>query len=161
MPFKMLISQQNIQHSRLGSTNVLNLTKDSSSFLYLLQEPFNYGGQTRLLDTKHTIIGSSEPDNWAIIYGHSNLHLWRDERFCSKWVSACLWNTHSPKLGEIMLLSVYWSGHDDNLPIKLLEAVEYCNTNGIPYYIAIDSNAHSSLWGDNSPCRRGPIMDFT
>ena len=95
----MNLFQQNIQHSHLGSNNVQNITKDLSSFIYMIQEPYLYQGQTRLLDNQHTIIGSTDPDNWAIIYGHSNLHLWAHQRFCSKWVSCCLWDTHSPGLG--------------------------------------------------------------
>ena len=159
MSFSLNLFQQNIQHSQLGSSCVLNRTKDLSSFLYLIQEPYNYKEKTRLLDNQHSILGSSHPDNRAIIYGHQNLHLWPDSRFCSRDVSACLWKTGSSKLGEIVLLSVYWAKDQDSLPFELLEAVHFCNKNGVPYLISIDANAHNPLWNDKDLDDRGILIE--
>ena len=58
-----------------------------------------------------------------------------------------------------MLISAYWDKKHDNLPAKLLEAVHFCNRNNLPYYVAIDSNAHSSLWNDKDTDDRGILME--
>ena len=77
--------------------------------------------------------------------------------------TVCSWELPPPNssLKQVIIISSYWDINLPSIPQSLINAVNYCNTNNLPFIIGTDSNAHSTLWGSpNTDARGGQLEDF-
>ena len=150
-----------------GVAPTSNIHKHISSlrnmFLYFIQEP-----RVR----KHRIIGL--PKDAQIMYkrvqgtiprtavvGSKDLNLWLDPRFSTPDLTTCVWLTGNKREQRFYVASLYLDINNTSVVFKELEElVSYCNQNNLPLLIALDSNAHSTIWGLETNPRGERLEEF-
>jgi hypothetical protein len=80
-------------------------------------------------------------------------------QFSDSDTTYCCWETVSPLIKQIIIISVYWNINTNLIPSKLIYSVKHCIDNNIPYICGMDSNAWSSLWGCTTENERGETME--
>ena len=83
------------------------------------------------------------------------------EQFSGRDSVTCSWSTGSANVlhPEIFLISSYWDINLASPPSEMLASIDFCTAHGIPYVCALDSNAHSTLWGSPFNNRRGDLLE--
>jgi hypothetical protein len=62
-------------------------------------------------------------------------------------------------LGNIQVISSYWAKEVPDIPNTLVAAVDFALQAGNRVVVMMDSNAHSSMWGDKKNDRKGRLME--
>ena len=79
-----------------------------STFIYLISEQYTYKGRTKKLGNSYTLLESTLEDNKTAILAHPDISIWLRPEFTSQHVTAALWKTGCPLMGDVMLFSVSW-----------------------------------------------------
>ena len=151
--------QCNLNKSITASANLLDKVLTLNTFIYLISEQYTYKGRTKKLGNSYTLLESTLEGNKTAILAHPDISIWMRPEFTSQFVTAALWKTGCPLMGDVMLFSVYWHHSQKELPRKLLQGIEFCHRHGISYYVGGDFNAHSPLWEDTRSDLRGEQVE--
>ena len=157
MDHKVQFRQLNANHSRTATARVLEISeKLSDPFVFMLQEPYiNKGGKPCLLDCSQHIVCSSANNNRAAIYASRSLSIWPIDSFMSRDVAVALLETNKQEIGPIVIISVYWDREQRDVPVQMIEAIQFARSKGYYSYVAMDANAWSSAWGMDRENSRG------
>ncbi len=115
------------------------------------------------LPTGLTIYFKSSPNlvsPRAAIIALVNSPLLMLEQFSGRDSVTCSWSSGSANVlhPEIFLVSSYWDINLASPPSEMLASIDFCISHVFPYICALDSNAHSTLWG--SPYdHRGDLLE--
>ena len=152
------IHQVNLHKSKYANYELFKQTESLSNVIILAQEPHAYKG--RITGTprglKSLMVG--QLPKACIIYPN-NLNIIPSTEHCSADVVSCVWETDSPTLTKIMLISVYWDITKHDIPNELISCITYCLNHNLPYLCSMDSNAHSTLWGCKKDNPRGKTLE--
>ena len=155
---KIGLNQLNAHRAKAAHVNI-NLESDKlDRFIYFLQEPhYNVAtGKVMDLNQTHHIVSAKDPR--ACIYAHKSLQLWESKDYTDKDIATCLWKL--PDGSEIYLASVYLDiTKQQVIPDILMELMTFCQQRDKPIILAIDSNAHSTLWGSEQTNIRGEDLE--
>ena len=157
-PPKIDVFQFNMQHSKIASMEFSKILKNRS-FIGFLQEPWIHQGRVAGLTgiQRHH---SQENHFRAAICHSKDINMWEVPQFTSPDVSTCVWRPSlASNCREIYLISAYWAGGTAEIPEELKEVVEFCQSENIEFICGIDSNAHSSWWGNPRTDRRGEKLE--
>lgn len=146
--------QLNLQHSKLATMN-FNSTVVNKTFIAQLQEPWVNKGVRGL---HKTIQIHSSSDNPRAIIAHSkDLTLWDLPQLTNRDCAVCLWYPKYSSSG-VLVASIYWDINEPN-PQHLINLLDYSQLNQIPLILGMDSNAHSTLWGNQLNNQRGTDLE--
>lgn len=146
--------QLNLQHSKLATIN-FNTTVLNKTFIAHLQEPWVNKGVRGLHKTLQTHASSDNPR--AILAHSKDLILWDLPQLTNRDCAACLWYPKYSSSG-VLVASVYWDINEPN-PQHLIDVLDYSQSNQIPLILGMDSNAHSTLWGNQLNNQRGTDLE--
>ena len=152
------IHQINLHKSKYANFELFKQTESLNNVIILAQEPHAYKGKItgtpRGLKTHQT-----GPLARSCIIHSKKHNITPLLELCSKNVVSCVWETESPTHKKIMLISVYWDISMAEIPSELLASITYSHNHNLPYICAMDSNAHSTLWGCNKDNPRGKTLE--
>ena len=158
MPPNITIHQINLHHSMYSNIELFKQLEPIQDFITLAQEPHitrgRLTGSPRLFQT--LCVGENPR---ACVVHPGNINLAPLLHLSSRDVMTCLWETGQVIFPRIILISVYWDITLREIPKKLIESIQYCQNNSIPYLCSMDANAHSSLWGCAQDNPRGTRME--
>jgi len=147
--------QLNMQHSKSATHTFY---QDHSVGINLFQEPWTY--ENKLMNIPKSWVSHYVEDRPRACITHSKEHqIWFMPMISDRDVVACLWLTGNSSRPRIMLISCYWDINNPEIPVKLKEAIDYCEDEGFPFICGMDSNAHSTLWGSPHNNARGNKME--
>ena len=157
------INQINLQHSTLATANLAYMISSRPS-IFLVQEPWVYKGRFSGLPAGLTIYFKSSPNlvsPRAAIIAPVSSPLLMLEQFSGRDSVTCSWSTGPANVlhPEIFLISSYWDINLPSPPSEMLASIDFCISHGIPYVCALDSNAHSTLWGSPYNNHRGDLLE--
>ena len=157
------IQQINLQHSTLATANLAFIFSKNPS-IFLVQEPWVYKGRFSGLPTGISIYFKPVPDNVsprAAIVAPTSTPLHMLEQFSGRDSVTCSWSVGSALFPHqaVFLISSYWDIRSASPPPEMLASIDFCISQGIPYICALDSNAHSTLWGSPSNNHRGDLLE--
>ena len=129
----------------------------SSSYIFLVQEPYLYNTKLSLKPrTCSTFTGSTEHAR-TVIYASKNLNIWPlahlSHRDCTA-VTTVINNRTT------IIASIYLDYHLEVLQPWLEALMEYRRHKGYAILLGIDSNSHSQLYGEETNTRGKAIEDF-
>ena len=136
--------QLNCHHSKAVMANLRqNLLKPNT--ILLLQEPHLYkDSPTNLGHLQSYCIGTNPR---AVVAATPDIQFWPDPSFSS----ADMATVHICSNGKrIILSSIYLdilADQENFFPPGFCDLVDHCSNQNIPLILALDSNAHSCLWG--------------
>ena len=150
--------QINLHKSKLANFELFKQIEPLRNFVALTQEPHVWKGKVTGLPRG---LGSHlvGPNSRSCVIWPKKLNITPITEFCSGDVVSCLWETNTILQTKLMLISVYWDILHDEVPVQLVSCINYCKSHKIPYLCAMDSNAHSSLWGCHSDNPRGRTLE--
>ena len=160
-----LLHQINLQHSKKASLELNIQFSKLDNFLILSQEPYQYENRIKCLPNNTNILYNN-PNNLkprTCIIAHRNMKTFLLPQLSDQDTTVCSWELPPPNssLKQVIIISSYWDINLPSIPQSLINAVNYCNTNNLPFIIGTDSNAHSTLWGSpNTDARGGQLEDF-
>lgn len=136
------------------------IQKIQPSSIALIQEPWAHNGKLKgLLPNIRGFHGQLEDPKLnprAAIIAHENVDIIPLPQFSNRDICTAIWTTKSnnPCLQKIILISWYWHSQDD-LPTILEDLFRYLESNQFEYILCADTNAHSTMWGNNYTDNRG------
>lgn len=155
---RLVVWQINLQHSKQASAELVRrLQGQSAPTVVLIQEPWvarkRICGLGGLLDTK-VLYDGDRPRAGIICKG--NIDVWIMPQYTNQDLCAV---TIKHQSKEVVMASAY---ADISLPVvndRLEELVDYCNEKKRSLLIGVDSNAHSTLWGNEASNSRGDQLE--
>ena len=145
--------QVNLHKSGTPSAELIDLVKNDV-FLVAVQEPALYQGKVCSLDNRHKInYGDKNPR--AAFYSHNSLNIWLQPSLSDRDTVTILWKNPFENEDKIIFINCYWDILKDDIPDKVIDALEYGETNNLPVCISMDSNSHSHMWGCTNTDARG------
>ena len=152
------IHQVNLHKSKYANFELFKQTESLENVVILAQEPHVYKG--RITGTPRGLKShQTGPSSRSCIIHSNKLNIIPILELCSEDVVSCLWETQSTTYTKIMLISVYWDITKAEIPKELLSSIAHCQSHNLPYICAMDSNAHSTLWGCNKDNPRGKTLE--
>ena len=155
----VLFHQINLQHSRKASLELVNQLKNTENFITFCQEPYHYYGKINGIPYPISVHQPPIQNPRTCILSSNNLNLHSLDSLSDRDTTVCSWETNTPALGQIIIISSYWDITQPNIPTKLIETLSYCKSNNLPVICAIDTNAWSTLWGCDTTNPRGDLME--
>ena len=149
--------QCNLNKSISASANLLEKVMTLCTFIYLISEQYTYRGRTKKLGSSYNLLESTLEDNKTAILAHPDISIWMRPEFTNQYVTAALWKTGCPLMGDVRLFSVYWHHSQTGLPRKLIQGIEFCRTEQSP--VRRSSLADPAMRGRDQPNRRGMAAD--
>jgi hypothetical protein len=137
----------------------VKLQSITSKFIVLAQEPHSYAKNWCGIPnqiSKHYPI--SNKFRTGILHS-PDLYIWNVPQFTNRDITTCLWKTRNITIPQIYLVSTYWDGSADSIPLELRQALDFFIANHKDFILSIDTNAHSQLWGYNRSDNRGEIFE--
>ena len=150
----------------------INLHRSTTSFHLLESE------MKRKQSSRHHIIFAQEPGRVIIagggglfsfntfcctaspraaIYASKSLGITVIREMSSRDVVVCSWETQNSKFPKILLISAYCDINTVPIHQKIIDAIDDYGTHVI---VAVDTNAHSTLWGCDISNHRGKMWEF-
>ena len=151
MAFKFTVFQLNCHHSPVVHTSLEADLPLQSSYLCLLQEPYIYEGNVCGLD-RSRLYYQRDVSTRVAIYASPDINLTYHDNLSSRDCVTCsiLLN------GEFYYFSsVYLDIHKEVEEPAWIKSINKCKRLGRHFLAAVDSNAHSVLWGSRSTKHRG------
>ena len=149
----MRIMQINLQKSKTP-TACLN---DQVFDVALVQEP-NLNKKDRInivSGSRRTFHG---PKARAAVIAERDLHIWPVETFTTRDLAVV--SLQLKDNNEYLFMASAYLDIIQPAPSKeLKDLVSYCNLKQIPLLIGMDSNAHSTMWGEENTNRRGTALE--
>jgi ribonuclease HI len=140
------------------------LVFQKSPYICFMQEPYMYNNSIVGLPTNTSKYfftprsGTSAVVRSAICCPPS-LHMWLLNEFATPDLAPCLWETGSSDCPTVVVASVYCDITKSVISPQLEQLVAYCDLNLYPLVLAMDSNAHNSLWGSADENSRGELLE--
>lgn len=156
---KMTLIMLNSKKRYLSMCAMTNEAELKDNFLVFGTEPNTSGLNVNGLNRRHTCISPTYDSPRAYIYHSMNLHTWPLPEYSSRDVVTALWDTHNPRLGRLVNITLYWDILDEDIPKACYKAAEYANQNGYKIILGSDTNAHSSLWSCPNTNARGRVFE--
>ena len=161
--FESKLFQVNAGKRRAATYDIQLRTKDLSTFVVLIQEPWMVRGLPVALDAQHQKLfatcDQSKPAR-ALIYNHKDANVAPCPEFTGRDVACGLWDVGKANLPQVMLISLYWDINFTGFPQKFLDCLRMCRDKKIPVHIGGDFNAHQILWGGRKDTRRGNMVQW-
>jgi hypothetical protein len=151
------IMQINLQHSRIATDNLMNLTKQDLTDILLVQEPYliqnKLVGITR---SYRTYTPNEDKSRAAIIIANDNIDALLIKQLCDRDTMVI---EVRYKIMRIIVVSMYLDIKQEinNKIAKVEEIIKFGAGTGI--IIAMDSNARSQAWHDKQTNKRGRILE--
>lgn len=149
--FKLLNSKKRY----LSMVSLANEAEDCEHFICFGQEPNTSGFNLNGLNRKHVSITANVESPRAYLYTSKNIHTWPLHEYSNRDVTSAIMDTHDPRFGRVMLISLYWDINDREEPNICNNAVRFANDQGYTVIIGADTNAHSVLFGGKETNTRG------
>jgi hypothetical protein len=90
---------------------------------------------------------------------HPDLNIFPLPQFSDPDTTVGSWEPGVVGPPNIILISTYCDINHEHLPLKLIETIQFCLDNNIPYLCSIDSNAWSTVWGSRVDNTRGETLE--
>jgi hypothetical protein len=141
------------------------LAFQNSPFLCFVQEPYMYNNQIVGLPSGCSKYLYNPPPGApvrpvrAAICCPSSVHMWLLNEFATPDLAPCLWLTGSSDCPNVVVASVYCDINKLVVSSQLEQLVAHCDLNSYPLVLAMDSNAHSPLWGSPDENSRGEFLE--
>jgi hypothetical protein len=149
--------QLNMHKSEVATTNLAKICENIHSYILFLQEPRTVYKQVKI--DRSTKMHYQTHKHVRAAIGHSpNLKILGIPTLTDRDIVTCLWNKPVTN-EEVLLISAYWDNLNPDIPLKLESALQFAHNKNIPFILAIDSNAHSTLWGSPNDNSRGLTME--
>ena len=148
---KITVLQLNLNKAYNAGIDLLGKINKTKCFLALLQEPYCYKGTLSAIPGRADFVPSSRSGGpRAAIFADKRLKLREVTHLCTRDLAAgiCVIGNR-----QTIVVSAYM---DINLSIRtdaLINILEYRQEKRLGLIIAMDSNAHSSLWGYSNNTR--------
>ena len=158
----MKFSQVNLNRSHTAANDLTAFLADhhgQSELISLIQEPYCYRNKVCCLNKKNMDLlykqGSGRPR--AAIYSTLGAGLTVIPELTTVDCVTALWPQHKDR--DVVVCSAYLDIEKAVLTPELKNVVTYCEDNRLGLILGMDSNAHSTLWGneDNNP--RGDALE--
>jgi len=148
--------QLNLQHARVPSYELFPKIKGSA--LGLVQEPWHYKG--KIMGLLPHQIALHLPDPRAAKVAPKSLNITFLPQLSTPDLAVAVWNTSSQNvyLQQILLISWYWPIQDP-FPESMVALFRYIESHHLEFIIGMDSNAHSTLWGNSVNNHRGDLLE--
>ena len=144
--------QQNLRKSKVAHEHLVHDICKTDDIIFL-QETYNYKNKITGLPKSFQAYGN--PGGRAAIIAPKKFNLWFCPEFSSRDYSVCLMHSNKKK---IFLISAYL--HEDLDPTQGLEQIlNSLNFSDSSMIIAMDSNAHSQMWGSQVSNHRGEKLE--
>jgi hypothetical protein len=127
-------------------------------FIVLAQEPYFYNKLMFIPRQIKTISHTSSKPRTCIMH-HPDLVIFPLPQFSDPDTTVGSWEPGVVGPPNIILISTYWDINHEQLPPKLIETIQFCLDNNIPYICSIDSNAWSTVWGSREDNTRGETLE--
>ena len=157
MQTRLKCIQINLQHSRLATDNLLKITKEDSTDMLCIQEPYMIRNKIAGLSSKYKIFTSGEGRNRAAIAVNNN----QVDTVLIKQLSdvfAVVLEAvveYTRIIVASMYLDINWLIDIDMMNIEATTA----HAQGAGVIIAMDSNSRSTSWRDMLTNRRGKMLE--
>ena len=138
--------QINLQHSKLATHELVKQLEGLPKFIILAQEPYYYN-KLLFIPRQIKTIAHTKTKPRACIMHHPDLHIFPLPQYSDPDTAVGVWEPGTLNLETIFIISSYWDINNDRIPDKLVETIQHCLDNNIPYICGIDSNAWSTMWG--------------
>ena len=150
-----MVMQLNLNKAYNAGIDLLGKINKTKCFLALLQEPYCYKGTLAAIPGRADFIPSARAGGpRAAIFADKRLKLREITHLCTRDIAAgvCVIGKK-----QTLIISAYL---DINISVRtdaLIKVLEYRQEKRLGLILAVDSNAHSTLWG-HSTNPRGTIM---
>jgi hypothetical protein len=149
----------NTQKCKNALTNIFKEVSELDSFVYHIQEPYQY--KNRIPGVPKGITTIHDGGSRAAILVSNTLNMWPVPDYTGPDIATGLLRTSNDLYKEVYMTSVYldYNNKNDNFfPKKFKNLVEFCYSSKKPLIINMDSNCHSVLWGlETNP--RGEVLE--
>ena len=147
------IRQINLQKGKASSVELTQKKEE----VFLISEPNSGKGKVFLLnDSSSVIFHANDVRPRAAIRTVKRLNAWLVDDFTKRDIcTVCI------KIGGVKsyLCSLYLDIELDVVNEDFVRLAAHAHANGIPLIVAMDSNAHSSLWGSRDQNPRGDKLE--
>lgn len=157
-PSKSQISllQLNLHRSHFALSDLLTnyWVNDSMNIAFVQEIPLTKGSACRVPHPLHFDYESDVP-RAGIIYNPS-LDIWPVPSLSDRDCQVSTWTLNNK---TTLIISSYWAINDKSIPLALTKAIKFARDNRYDVFIAMDSNAHSPLWGSPGVNARGTLLE--
>ena len=150
--------QINLQHSKLATHELVKQLEGLARFIVLAQEPYFYN-KLQYIPRQIKTFSHTKSKPRSCIMHHSDLKIFPLHQFSDQDTTVGAWEPGTLNIETVFLISSYWDINHDQIPTKLIETIQYCLDNNIPYICGIDSNAWSTMWGSLEDNPRGETLE--
>ena len=144
--------QNNGHKSKAASVNLAEVLRSSNMpTVALVQEPYIFRDRPRNLGKLN--VNFPGPNARTLIAATNDTAVWFRQAFSARDMTTAIIKTQTK---EVFVASLYLDinyTNDDFFPPPLTSLLDYCTQKKLPLVIAVDSNAHSVLWGNESNAR--------
>ena len=150
--------QINLQHSKLATHELVKQMEGLPNFIVLAQEPYFYN-KLQYIPRQIKTFSYVKSKPRSCIMHHPDLKIFPLPQFSDRDTTVGAWEPGLVDIETIFIISSYWDINHDNIPPKLVETIQYCLDNDIPYICGIDSNAWNTMWGSLEDNIRGETFE--
>ncbi len=156
--------QINLQHNITATAELMRSLdvveqNENKPYLVFIQEPYVCHNRIHGLNSRATVFHGETPHTaprTAIICSRK-LKAWKVPEYSSRDVTTCMFQDKKGK--PMYVVSAYLDCTLNHLPPELLRVTAMCLQKGHHFIVAMDTNAHSHLWGYETTNRRGEMLE--
>ena len=157
----VMLWQKNLQHSKSASVDFSKqletaMSKTDSHMITCLQEPYNYKNRVCLLTKQCDLFFQGKAPRTAIL-SSKQTNLVMIPSLSDRDTTVCQW---SRVKDTILIASVYLDITKPTISEGLEKAVNFARNEGWEVIICMDSNAHSTIWGNPINNPRGDELEL-
>lgn len=149
---KLSFYQINAHHAKSVAIEINNQSIKSEQFMFLLQEPYTYKNQVKLIDRrKFNVFSYIGPEKIrSCILCSKNCEFMLLSHLCTGDIAVDLLKVKlQGSIRTIIIASCYMPSENDILPPsdEIRRLINYCKMNNLPLISGCDANSHHEAWG--------------
>lgn len=155
MSSELSFYQINAHHSKSATIEINNLTIKSQQFIILVQEPYIYNNQIKILNKhKFNIFSYIGPNKIrTCILTSKNCEVFTLRHLCTGDLTVVSLKIALQGCVRTMIIaSCYLPSEENILPPsqELINLSDYCKSKNLPLIVGCDANSHHSAWGSSN-----------
>jgi hypothetical protein len=154
----MEVFQANLNKCRLAQIELTNRLKQQNSCLALIQEPYCFKGRLSLLPQNITVFPSNRDGGpRASILVSKHMQAKEVTNLVSRDLAVCLVKLDNR---TTVIASLYLDITKEVVTQDLVKLLEFTIARRYALLLAVDSNAHNTVWGHKNNSRGEALLDF-